>query len=192
MQAETDGYFSLWSPSAQAGERYRLRLDRGEIAVPDPASRFQPEGPHGPSAIIDPNDFPWTDKGWLGRPREQLVIYEMHVGTFTPEGNWEAASQAFPALAELGITCLEIMPVAEFAGQFGWGYDGVSLFAPTHLIRPARRFSPLCRWRPCLRNRCHPRRRVQSYRPERELFEIVFFGVFHEPLRQRVGRGAQL
>jgi maltooligosyltrehalose trehalohydrolase len=130
---ETDGYFSLWSLPARAGMRYRFRLDRGERALPDPASRFQPEGPHGPSQIVDPGDFAWTDSAWRGRAREQLVIYEMHVGTFTPDGSWEAASRELPALAELGITCLEIMPVAEFPGRFGWGYDGVNLFAPTRL-----------------------------------------------------------
>ena len=123
--------------------RYRFRLDQGEAALPDPASRFQPEGPHGPSEIVDPGDFAWTDGAWRGRTREQLVIYEMHVGTFTPDGSWEAASRELPALAELGITCLEIMPVAEFPGRFGWGYDGVDLFAPTRLYgRPMdfRRF----------------------------------------------------
>ena len=143
LQPETDGYFSLRSMPARAGMRYRLRLDQGEAALPDPASRFQPEGPHGPSEIVDPGDFAWTDGTWRGRTREQLVIYEMHVGTFTPNGSWDAASRELPALAELGITCLEIMPVAEFPGRFGWGYDGVNLFAPTRLYgRPMdfRRF----------------------------------------------------
>jgi len=143
LQPETDGYFSLRSLPARTGMRYRLRLDQGEAALPDPASRFQPEGPHGPSEIVDPADFAWTDGAWRGRTREQLVIYEMHVGTFTPDGSWESASRELPALAELGITCLEIMPVAEFPGRFGWGYDGVNLFAPTRLYgRPMdfRRF----------------------------------------------------
>jgi maltooligosyltrehalose trehalohydrolase len=143
LQAETGGYFSLLSQLARAGMRYRFRLDRHEAALPDPASRFQPEGPHGPSEIVDPGAFDWTDDAWRGRVREQLVIYEMHVGTFTPEGNWDAASRELPALAELGITCLEIMPAAEFPGRFGWGYDGVNLFAPTRLYgRPPdfRRF----------------------------------------------------
>jgi maltooligosyltrehalose trehalohydrolase len=138
LQAETEGYFSLLSASAEPGMHYRFRLDSGEALLPDPASRFQPEGPHGPSEIVDPGDFAWTDHTWCGRPREQLVIYEMHIGTFTAEGTWEAASRQLPALAELGITCLEIMPVAEFPGRFGWGYDGVNLFAPTRLYgRPA-------------------------------------------------------
>ncbi len=143
LQPEIGGYFSLWSLPARAGMRYRFRLDRGERAFPDPASRFQPEGPHGPSEIVNPGDLAWTDAVWRGRTREQLVIYEMHVGTFTPDGSWESASRELPALAELGITCLEIMPVAEFPGRFGWGYDGVNLFAPTRLYgRPTdfRRF----------------------------------------------------
>jgi maltooligosyltrehalose trehalohydrolase len=133
LQPETHGYFSLRSMPARSGLHYRLRLDQGEAALPDPASRFQPEGPHGPSQIVDPEDFDWTDEAWRGVAREHLVIYEMHVGTFTPEGSWDAALRELPALAELGITCLEIMPVAEFPGQFGWGYDGVNLFAPTRL-----------------------------------------------------------
>jgi maltooligosyltrehalose trehalohydrolase len=143
LQSEADGYFSLRSLAARAGMRYRFRLDRGETALPDPASRFQPDGPHGPSEIVDPETFTWTDGAWCGLAREHLVIYEMHVGTFTPDGSWKAASRELPALAELGITCIEIMPVAEFPGRFGWGYDGVDLFAPTRLYgRPAdfRRF----------------------------------------------------
>ena len=143
LQSEAEGYFSLRSPTARAGMRYRFRLDRGEMALPDPASRFQPDGPHGPSEIVDPETFAWTDDAWRGIARERLVIYEMHIGTFTPEGSWEAASAELPALADLGITCLEIMPVADFPGRFGWGYDGVNLFAPTRLYgRPVdfRRF----------------------------------------------------
>jgi maltooligosyltrehalose trehalohydrolase len=119
LQSEPDGYFSAWSQLARVGMRYLFRLDQGETALPDPASRFQPEGPHGPSEIIDPEDFAWTDGAWRGVPRERLVIYEMHMGTFTPEGSWDAARRELAALAELGITCLEIMPVAEFSGRFG-------------------------------------------------------------------------
>jgi maltooligosyltrehalose trehalohydrolase len=133
LHAEPDGYFSLWSPLARAGMRYRFRLDQAEAALPDPASRFQPEGPHGPSEIIDPGEIAWTDGAWRGVAREHLVIYEMHIGTFTAEGSWGAAMGELPALAELGINCIEIMPVAEFPGRFGWGYDGVGLFAPTRL-----------------------------------------------------------
>jgi len=110
-----------------------LRPDNGDEAYPDPASRFQPEGPHGPSEIVDAAAFRWSDAGWRGRRRDEFVIYEMHIGTFTPEGSWQAAQFQLPALAEIGITCLEVMPVADFPGRFGWGYDGVDLFAPTRL-----------------------------------------------------------
>jgi maltooligosyltrehalose trehalohydrolase len=132
LTPEGDGYFSGLVPGAGAGALYRLRLDGGD-AYPDPASRFQPEGPHGPSQAIDPTAFPWTDAGWSGVGRDGQVVYEMHLGTFTREGTWEAASRELPELAELGITIVEVMPVAEFPGRFGWGYDGVCLFAPYHL-----------------------------------------------------------
>ena len=133
LSAEPGGYFSGSIREARAGMRYRLRPDRGDGAWPDPASRFQPDGPHGASEIVDPGAFRWTDAGWRGRRREELVIYELHIGTFTPDGNWEEAARELPGLAELGITCLELMPVADFPGQFGWGYDGVDPFAPTRL-----------------------------------------------------------
>jgi len=132
LTPEGDGYFSGLVPGAGAGALYRLRLDGGD-AFPDPVSRFQPQGPHGPSQVVDPSTFPWSDEGWPGVGRDGQVIYEMHLGTFTREGTWEAASRELPELAELGITIIEVMPVAEFPGRFGWGYDGVCLFAPYHL-----------------------------------------------------------
>ena len=131
LSPEDDGYFSGLVPGALPGMLYRFRLDRGSF--PDPASRFQPEGPHGPSQVIDPSRFKWTDHGWMGVDRANQIIYEMHVGTFTPAGTWPAAIEQLPALADLGITVIEAMPVADFPGRFGWGYDGVSLFAPTRL-----------------------------------------------------------
>jgi maltooligosyltrehalose trehalohydrolase len=132
LAAEGDGWFSGLAEGAGAGALYRFRLDGGD-AYPDPASRFQPEGPHGPSRVVDPGDYSWSDDRWEGvRPAGQ-VLYEMHIGTFTREGTWAAAERELPELARLGITCLEVMPVAEFPGRFGWGYDGVDLFAPTHL-----------------------------------------------------------
>src|SRR5690606_24607252 len=97
------------------------------------ASRFQPQGPHGPSEVIDPGVFEWSDHDWPGLDLRKAVLYEMHIGTFTPEGTWAAATAQLPELQATGITCLEIMPLAEFSGRFGWGYDGVDLFAPTHL-----------------------------------------------------------
>lgn len=133
LQAEQDGYFFGIAPDANAGDRYRFRLDGSDKLYPDPASRFQPDGPHGPSQIVDPSAFHWSDRKWKGIRPDRAVLYEMHVGTFTSEGTWAAAEQKLPILADLGITCLEIMPVADFPGRFGWGYDGVNQFAPTRL-----------------------------------------------------------
>jgi maltooligosyltrehalose trehalohydrolase len=131
LEPETNGHFSGLVAEARSGMLYKFQLDSG--AFPDPASRFQPEGPHGPSQIIDPAGFRWTDSQWRGVSREGQVIYEMHIGTFTQEGTWASASQQLPELARLGVTILEVMPVADFPGRFGWGYDGVDLFAPTRL-----------------------------------------------------------
>ena len=128
----TDGYFRGGLPGAAAGDRYWLRLD-GDLLRPDPVSRFQPEGPEGPSVIVDPSSFAWSDGSWPGVAPDGQVLYEMHVGTFTPEGTWQAAAEQLGALADLGVTVVEMMPVAEFAGGFGWGYDGVDLYAPTRL-----------------------------------------------------------
>jgi maltooligosyltrehalose trehalohydrolase len=133
LEAEGNGYFSGHVAAASAGTRYRFRLDGDTALYPDPASRFQPEGPHGPSQVIDPSRFAWSDDGWPGVSLQGQVIYEMHIGTFTPEGTWQAAVRQLPELADLGVTVIEVMPVAEFPGRFGWGYDGVDLFAPTRL-----------------------------------------------------------
>jgi maltooligosyltrehalose trehalohydrolase len=133
LTPEASGYFSGLVAGAGVGTLYHYRLDGEAALYPDPASRFQPCGPHGPSQVIDPDIFEWHDGGWHGMPLAGQVIYEMHLGTFTPEGTWEAASRELPELAKLGITVLEIMPIADFPGRFGWGYDGVNLFAPTHL-----------------------------------------------------------
>lgn len=142
---EDGGYFSGAAADARPGSRYKYRLDGGD-QFPDPASRFQPEGPHSWSEAIDPSQFRWTDQNWRGVPLEGQAIYEMHIGTFTKEGTWQSAREHLPRLAETGITVLEVMPVAEFPGRFGWGYDGVHLFAPTRLYgRPDdfRRFVDL-------------------------------------------------
>lgn len=142
LEPEGNGYFSALVPGVVAGTRYAFQLDDEDGQWADPASRFQPEGPEGPSEVSDPA-FPWTDADWLGLSRRGQVVYEMHVGTFTPEGTWAAAAEHLPRLADLGITVIEMMPVADFFGRFGWGYDGVNLFAPTRLYgRPddLRRF----------------------------------------------------
>jgi maltooligosyltrehalose trehalohydrolase len=133
LEAEADGYYSTFVPQVQAGQRYRYRLDGGPDLFPDPASRFQPEGPHGPSEVVDPRAFVWNDSAWRGSGPTGQVVYEMHIGTFTREGTWVAATQRLNHLADTGITLLEVMPVADFPGRFGWGYDGVNLFAPTRL-----------------------------------------------------------
>jgi len=133
LEAEENGYFS-GAAKAGAGDRYRFRVNNN--FYPDPASRFQPDGPHGLSCIVDPARFQWSDSQWPGPAAAGLkgqVIYEMHIGTFTKEGTWRAASQQLEELARIGITVIEMMPVADFPGRFGWGYDGVDLFAPSHL-----------------------------------------------------------
>lgn len=132
LEAEESGYFSGWVDGAGVGARYKYRLDGGELC-PDPASRFQPQGPHGSSEIIDATQFAWTDSNWPGVALPHQVIYEMHIGTFTGEGTWASAMAELPHLAELGVTVLELMPVSEFPGRFGWGYDGVQWFAPAHI-----------------------------------------------------------
>ncbi len=133
LEAEDGGYFSGAASAAQAGMHYRFRLNGSDQLIPDPVSRFQPEGPHGPSQIIDPSRFAWSDATWLGAELVGQVLYELHIGTFTREGTWRAAQDELKELKNLGITVIEVMPVNEFAGRFGWGYDGVDLFAPTHL-----------------------------------------------------------
>ncbi len=133
LTPEPGGYFSGHVSSAGSGSLYRFRLDSGDRLFPDPASRFQPEGPHGPSQVIDPSSFTWTDGYWGGPSGKGQVVYEMHIGTLTPEGSWSAAARQLPELASLGIRLIEVMPVADFPGRFGWGYDGVDIFAPTRL-----------------------------------------------------------
>lgn len=132
LMPEQNGYFSGLVESAIDGTLYRYRLDE-KGPFPDPASRFQPKGVHGPSQVIDPRRFQWTDSKWKGSGLKGQVLYEMHIGTFTKEGTWDAATNELPELAHLGITGIELMPIAEFPGRFGWGYDGVDLFAPTRL-----------------------------------------------------------
>jgi len=129
MRAVGDGWFEATLPDAQAADDYRFRLPDG-LAVPDPASRANPHDVHGASRVVDPYAYDWQHGEWAGRPWHEAVIYELHVGTFTTEGSFNAARARLAELAALGITAIELMPLAEFAGQRGWGYDGVLPFAP--------------------------------------------------------------
>ena len=132
LTRESNGYWSGLVRNASAGMTYRYRLD-GEQSYPDPCSRFQPQGPHGPSLIVDSGAYAWRDQGWPGVRMRGQVLYEMHVGTFTPGGTFDSAITQLDTLKDLGITVIEIMPVAEFPGRWNWGYDGVGLYAPSHL-----------------------------------------------------------
>jgi maltooligosyltrehalose trehalohydrolase len=123
------GWFEAEVEAVAPGDLYKFVLDDG-TEVPDPASRFQPEDVDGPSEVIDPRAFEWTDLGWRGRPWEETVLYELHVGTFTPEGTYRAVIDKLDHLVDLGVTALELMPVADFRGRWNWGYDGAMLFAP--------------------------------------------------------------
>jgi maltooligosyltrehalose trehalohydrolase len=130
MKSVGYGWHELTNQQARAGTQYKFQLDEGGLRVPDPASRYQPSDVHGPSEVIDPMAYVWNDGGWRGRPWEESVIYELHVGTFTQQGTFLAAAERLDWLADLGVTAIEIMPVADFPGKRNWGYDGVLLFAP--------------------------------------------------------------
>jgi maltooligosyltrehalose trehalohydrolase len=129
MRRRSPGWFTLTLDGVGTGTRYLYLLD-GERERPDPASRALPEGVHGPSEVIDLTAFPWTDAAWRGKPLRDMVVYEIHVGVFTPEGTFDAVIPRLTALRDLGVTAIELMPVASFPGRRNWGYDGVGLFAP--------------------------------------------------------------
>lgn len=131
MQREEQGFFFFQQSHVEQGQRYAVRIDKGPLR-PDPCSLWQPEGIHAPSAVFRPSQFPWTDQTWGGVKRRDLVIYELHVGTFTPEGTFAAIIPRLDELRELGITAIELMPVAAFPGERNWGYDGVCLYAAQH------------------------------------------------------------
>src|SRR5579884_2244491 len=129
LTPEPDGWYAGMVPGIGAGARYRYRLDSAQ-AYPDPCARFQPDGVHGPSEVIDPR-FAWTDEAWPGLGADGLVLYEIHVGTYTPEGTFAALRRQLPTLQRLGVTAIELMPVSAFPGRWNWGYDGVDLYAPS-------------------------------------------------------------
>ncbi len=130
MKRLEDGWFATDTDAATVGSLYRFRIDDKQPAVPDPASRHQPRDVHGPSQVADPQAFLWQDDDWRGRPWEETIIYELHVGAFSPQGTFGGVEQNLDHLAELGVTAIELMPVADFPGRRNWGYDGVLPFAP--------------------------------------------------------------
>jgi maltooligosyltrehalose trehalohydrolase len=129
MRATREGWFERRVEGVVPGDRYGYRIDDG-LEVPDPASRDNPDGVHARSSIVDPGAYDWRDDGWRGRPWPEAVVYELHVGTFTAAGTFAAAIEHLDALSDLGVTAVELMPIAAFAGQRNWGYDGVLPFAP--------------------------------------------------------------
>ena len=128
MESKPEGWFELTTSTAHAGSRYKFRIN-GDLEVPDPAARAN-EGVNGPSVVVDPLAYQWRDSAWRGRQWHEAAIYELHVGTFTPEGTYAALASRLDHLVKLGITVIELMPLAEFPGRRGWGYDGVLPFAP--------------------------------------------------------------
>jgi maltooligosyltrehalose trehalohydrolase len=130
MKRTSDGWYELVTSDAKVGTLYKFSLGPNGLQVPDPASRYQPLDVHGPSEVIDSGRYVWRDGAWEGRPWEECVLYEIHIGTFTSQGTFLAAIERLDWLADIGITAIEIMPVADFPGKRNWGYDGVLLFAP--------------------------------------------------------------
>jgi maltooligosyltrehalose trehalohydrolase len=125
---QSNGTWSIYIPGVADGDLYRYRLNRSEL-FPDPASRYQPHGVHGPSQVIDPSRYQWSDETWTGIDRKDLILYELHPGTFA-EGTFTGIKNKLQYLSDLGITAIELMPLADFPGRWNWGYDGVDLFAP--------------------------------------------------------------
>jgi maltooligosyltrehalose trehalohydrolase len=132
LASQKDGYFSGYAPDVQPGTRYKYQI-ADQDSWPDPASRYQPTGPHGFSEVVDSTAYPWSDSAWSGVELAGQVIYELHIGTFTNEGFWRAATEKLPYLHETGVTLIEVMPVSDFPGKFGWGYDGVQPYAPASI-----------------------------------------------------------
>ena len=129
MAPRLSGYFEAEVADVRAGDRYVYILD-GVKERPDPVSRSQPDGVHGASEVVDPLRFHWTDQNWRGLPLEKLILYELHVGTFSDKGTFDAIIPHLPYLRDIGITAIELMPIAQFSGARNWGYDGVGLYAP--------------------------------------------------------------
>ena len=168
MTALSDGWHELATKEAIAGTQYSFELTNS-MRVPDPASRYQPRDVHGPSEVIDPGAYQWRDGSWRGRPWHEAVLYEMHIGAFTPEGTFQAAIGRLDHLVELGVTALELMPLADFPGARNWGYDGVLLFAPDASYGRPEDLESLRGRRPSQGPHGLSRRRLQPFRSRREL-----------------------
>ena len=132
LEPRADGWFARTVESARAGSRYAFAFADDPLRVPDPASRFQPDGVHAPSSVVDPCAYAWRETAWRGRPWHEIVLYELHVGTFTPGGTYASAAERLDELVRVGVTAVELMPLAQPAGARNWGYDGVLPFAPQH------------------------------------------------------------
>ena len=132
MEPSDNGYLEKELADAGPGNRYKLRINNGLI-LPDPVSRFLPEGLNGETEIIDPISFKWEDQNWKGIKLEELIIYELHVGTFSKDGDYKGIREKIPLISYMGNTCVEFMPLSEFQGKRGWGYDGINLYAPFHM-----------------------------------------------------------
>ena len=142
MVRQADGWFALHHQAAKPGDLYQFMIN-GDLRVPDPASRRQAGDIHGPSVVCDPQQYIWHDAGWQGRPWEDAVIYELHVGAFSPQGTFKAITERLDYFVQLGITAIECMPIAQFPGEFNWGYDGALLFAPCSIYGKPEDFKEL-------------------------------------------------
>ena len=187
LEREPDGYFAGLVPGA-ARQPLPLPPRRRRDAVPDPASRFQPDGPHGPSEVVDPGAFAWTDAGWPGVPPRARCSTRCTSAPSRREGTWAAARRSCRDLAELGVTVHRGHAGRRFPGRFGWGYDGVDLFAPTRLYGTPDDLRAFVDRGARPRHRRDPRRRLQPLRPRRQLPRRVLRRLLHRPLRERMGR----
>jgi maltooligosyltrehalose trehalohydrolase len=138
MESREAGWYELTSDQATVDDLYRYRID-GFGEVPDPASRYNPQGVHGPSQVIEPGQFVWSDRDWRGRPWEEAIIYQLHVGAFTPQGTFAAVRERLDYLVELGVTAIQLLPVGAFAGAYNWGHDGVLAICPRRQLWPSGR-----------------------------------------------------
>ncbi len=189
MTVDTGGWWSAEVPSAKAGDDYGFILD-GEGPFPDPRSPSQPNGVHKLSRLVDQNQFQWGDQNWQPKPLSSAIVYELHLGTFTPAGTFLSAIEKLDHLIALGVTHVELMPVVEYSGNHGWGYDGVDLFAPHHALGQP---DDLKKTRQCL-PRAGPRGnfgcRLQPSWSGGKLPRQVW-AIFHQKIRLAVGRRHQ-